>query len=1339
MKRIFFFIAVFSAGVRAGGLDVRMIESTDRSVTLEFTPKYDALRTIAAGNDRYQLLTFRTAAMDEGKPGTPDMRFITLPLALRGTRGSVAEVISADYETVAGVNQAPVPFVSAPTKKNPTGIRYMSDFSFSTDLYPASAVSLENTMTIRGWVVGYLKMYPVQYQASTHTLKKCTRMVVRVTYGAPDARHAAAGEDSWARTAVFNYEAARSWFSGTASLAKLPAFNSVRATGQWFKLEVTDDGMYKIDATYLRSLGVDPASLSLIRDVKIFGGSGAPLSVDVHAPKDADLSQCALNYVDQNSNGKFDTDDYILFYGKGANGWAYDPSSQSFSHVINPFTASNYYLLQIATGSAKEMPAMPSPSSAAVSVTTGVGKIFFDEDKINFNQSGQVWVGAPMSEKFLSRVVTNKLTGYVPGSRVTYRYDLYAQGTSTSSFTIDESGVRVAQADIASMTASEIGSSEGKFANNASGEASVVPALTDDRSTVRLSFVANSIDAVGWINWLEILYQQQLVAASDQLRFTSPDRAGAVEYPVSGFSTNVVTGYDVTDVNNVKKIDLQLQQQLGSFRFRDNLVAGAVKEYWIGAASAYLTPKSAVKLPPTNLHGTASGADFIIITHHDFAAEGQRLKTHKEQLTGGNNLRTMVVEVDTIYNEFGNGMPDPAAIRNFLLYASQRWDVAPRYVLFFGDASFDYKGLAGIDKGWVPTYETPESNDKIDSYCMDDFFARIDTTSPTSVSLAYGRLCVRTADEARFMVDRIIGYEVNPAQDQWKNTITIVADDEWSTDSNTEYYHTESAELLANSFTPSLFEVKKIYIADYPLVMAPQGRRKPDARQAILDQVNRGTVILNFTGHGNPKVWAHESILSLDDTKSQFFNSTRLTFVVAATCDWGRFDATDVQSSAEEMMKNTQGGAIGVISAVRAVYAGPNSALNNAFYGHLLSSNPFDAIPRLGDAYLWTKNDPALSDAPKNKEKYHLLGDPTLRLAIPRLAMTIDSINSIATVSATADTLSALQKVTIKGAVRNPNMSINQTINGTALVTVFDANRDRPVAEFLPYVYSYLQPGAVLYKGENSIVNGKLEASFIVPKDISYDNQNGRISVYFTSGTTDGRGQTNNFFVGGTSRITTVDTQGPSLSIYFDSPSFHPGDLVGDQPELIVALADSSGINSAGTGIGHRIEAWVDNNPKSIDLTGYYKSKKDSYQEGTVAYQMATLDPGTHSILVKAWDVYNNSSTADVPFVVASGDGLSMVNVYNLPNPASRATTFTFQHNQTSPVDVRIKIYSVAGRLITQIDRYAVADRFVQIPWECRDNEGDALGNGVYFYKIIATTTDGKFSSEALGKLAVMK
>ncbi|MGE5315413.1 MAG: C25 family cysteine peptidase, partial [Acidobacteriota bacterium] len=473
-------------------------------------------------------------------------------------------------------------------------------------------------------------------------------------------------DDAWTR-ALKTYKAKGAWGKTSLrapELAKKASAHSVRATGQWFRLEVAEDGMVKIDAAYLRAQGVDPASLASIRDIKIFGGSGCALSTAPDARMGDELPQCAVFYADNNGNGRFNDDDYLLFYAQGSTGWDYDHEAGRFRHWINPYSSSNFYFLQIASsGTVKEMPMQQAPASAGSVVTGSVGKIFFDEDKFNFNQSGQMWVGAPMSGNGTTRLITNKLTGYAPGTPLIYRYDLFAQASVQSTFEISEANAVIADVELPAMTIEEIKSTEGEFAREAVGEIAVDPKLPGDRSTVRMTYSAASSNAAGYINWLEIIYQKQLAASNDELTFTSPDQTGSVEYPVTGFSTNAVLGFDVTDLNNVKRLDLQLQQQMGTFRFRDNLTSGTVRSYWIGAPSAYHAPKSTVKLPPSNLHGTGPGAEFIIITHQDFKSEALRLKAHKEALPSGTALSTTVVDVDTIYNEFGNGTPDPTAIR----------------------------------------------------------------------------------------------------------------------------------------------------------------------------------------------------------------------------------------------------------------------------------------------------------------------------------------------------------------------------------------------------------------------------------------------------------------------------------------------------------------------------------------------------------------------------------------------------------------------------------------------------------------------------------------------------
>lgn len=1305
--------------------DVSVMESNDRGMTIEYRPVFMDDLTVESDNNSYSLPRFsHSTRIDDNAPGSEDIRGRAIQIAVPSFSGNRITVLAADYETVNNYQLAPNPTVEMIDDLGGLKKTYKAEYRSQQSFYPAAIAKLENPGSVKGWTTAQLILLPYQFQSANKSLRKYKRIVVRVDFGTRDHAFDMSGNTDWASASVLNYETARRW--GGIRFQKATGTASVLSFGVWYKCAVTQDGMYKIDASYLRSAGIDVASLGSITDVKIFGSDGRKIPESLSAPRPADLPQMAVDYVDKNNNTKFDEDDYLLFYGQGTTGWTYDPVQKQFAHYLSPYTNSNYYFIAIgANVPVKRMAQKDIVQSAGPAVTATLGKKLFKEEKFNFNFSGQNWVSAPLNPND-SRVITTKLDGWMTGSPVRYVYQLYARSNANTTFTIEESGVQIASPIIFGMSEYALNSAEWNYAESVLGSVTAVPNLTDQRSALKLTCQSSSSITVGYIDWIRIFYQQQLTASNDQIMFTSPDTSGLVRYDMTGFSTSDIACFDVTDINNQQTIVHHLSQVVGITSFTDTNSVGTLKKYWTGTPAAYKTPSSPVPVPNSNLHGY-SGAEFIVITHKDFIGEANRLKQHKESLP--TPISTVVVDIDSIYNEFGMGMPDAVAMRDFIRYAYEHWTIVPQYVLFFGDATFDHKNILGNDRTWVPTIETPESNSKISTYNYEDFFSYMNPASPVTVSIAHGRLCPRSVEEARLLVDRIIAYEKKPVYSSWKNLITIVADDLWSTDSQNEVFNTDDSERLASVITPKDFEIRRIYTEDFPLTFASSGRRRPEARKAIIDQVNSGTLILNYAGHGNPKVWAHEAILTLEDVKTQFTNADRLMFIVAATCDWGRFDEGTEQSSAEEAVVNKNGGAIGVLSATRAVYAHSNAETNQKFYLNMFSGAK---TLRLGDALLLTKN--SLFDL-QNKQKYFLLGDPTLRLAVPSARVTVDSINGNSVT--VADTLRALEKVTLTATVRDTANGIDGNYSGAALITVFDSERIR-VIPTIPAV-PYQQPGSVIYKGEASIVNGKLSATFIVPKDIAYENKNGRISVYFSNAAGDGRGYTTNFIVGGTNANAPVDSVGPTIDIYFDSPSFRSGDLVGNNPTLIVELKDSSGINSSGSAIGHRIEAWIDNSSKSIDLTDSYKGKTDSYQAGTVEYQLEGLSTGSHSIKVKAWDAYNNSSITETYFSVASSDGLTIQQLYNFPNPVSTTTAFTFRHNQQMPIDVTINIYTVAGRLIHRIERFAVTDRFVSIPWDRRDSDGDAVGNGVYFYKVIAKTIDGRYTSESIGKLAVVR
>ena len=1326
--------------------DVRVIESSENGITLEFTPKYTSGQKILADGKEYQTIEFeRNSSWNYTNAGKPDVRFRTIAIGVRGKINNRVTVISSDFETAAGISLAPVPTL-APSQNNPSGKIYKpSTAAFATFSSPAIAL-LGNVAMVKGTYVGYLRIFPVQYNGAARTVKKYSRIVVRVDFGPRERSTAPNTDDDWMRTSLLNYPVAKRSLQPSHAYQKAVLSNSVLSSGTWYKLEVRDDGMYKIDAAYLRVLGLsDTAS---INDFKIYGGNGVTLPADLTQPRLADLAPQAALYVGVNGNSKFNTGAYLLFYGQGVTGWTYDPVAKQFSHYINHYTNSNEYFLEYAPGSGngKQMAVAPSPGSGS-QVTTTVGKIFFEEEKTNVDQSGLEWYSSPMNAND-SRVIVNKLDGYVPGSPIGYNYEMLSRSDVNAVFTIQESGYQIGSLVISGDDDVTLTDGQSDFANKGDGQTSTVPKLVDTTSTLKIIYGflnTSSAIATGYINWVELTYTQRLSAVNNALLFTSPDTTGSVEYTLTNFFGANFSVFDITDVLNVKRVSFDSTQLTGTYLFRDNLTAGSVKRYWVGTAPAYKTPLSFTRIPNTNLRGGVTGADFVIITHHDFVSEALRLKAHKESLPGTEALNTFVVEVDSIYNEFGNGLPDPVAIRDFLEYATTYWQPAPRYVLFLGDACFDYKNILNLDKNWVPTYETPETDLQISTYGYDDFYAYLQPGNTSTVTLASGRLAVRSLDEARLAVDRIIQYETAPTFGTWKNLITIVSDDRNVDGTLDGAPNPEQADSIARGDVPKAFELKKIYEEAYPTVIASTGRTKPAVRQAIIDQINKGTLVMNYTGHGNPKVWSHESILTLSDVMTQFFNATTLTFFVAATCDWGRFDDAGSQSSAEEAIVNPNGGAIGVITPDREVYSDQNFDLNQILYQYLFPTDPFSLSPRLGDALMLTKNDLQSGDL-ENNRKYHLLADPTLRLAIPHLVMQIDSINGKPVTGVTFDTLQALSKVTVTATIRDNNGVVQNINSDSALVNVFDAEPtdsvyDSGVSGGISWQHSFtfLVPGAIIYKGDNTIHNGRVSATFIIPKDISYANKQGKVSVYFSGNGTDGRGYTDRVIVGGTSTLLANDTQGPTIKIFFDTRSFRSGDLVTENPMMIVDLTDSSGINDAGSGVGHGLEAWLDADSKSIDLTDFYVGAKDNYQSGTIEYQFTGLAPGRHTLAVRAWDVYNNSSTSQVEFSVASGTSLALENVYNIPDPVRSTTTFTFQHNQLTPVNVEIKIYTVAGRLIQVLSSNSYPEKFVQIPWDCRDRDGSKIANGTYFYKVVAKTVDGKFASEALGKMSIVR
>jgi len=1325
--------------------DVTVLHSDARSVQIEFRAQFREPGVKTSGGTQYMVLGFSGEVSDyrSADAGGPDLRYRYVPLAFPAAGGNSVRVIAADYQDIANALVPPVP---RPDRrgKTPTSLLYQADaarYGVST-LIPGAVVQLAPAGRARNMLLGGVKIYPVQCNPAQRTVRKYSRIVVEVTFGAAQGLPVVRGDDAFLKSIPVNYTAAKSWQVRSLAAVAAPS-PSVLASGDWYRLTVNAEGIYKLDASYLASLGINVGSLDP-RTIRIFGNGGMQLPENITAARPSDLVEDAI-YVAGESDGKFDAADYVLFYGKGARGWAYDPSGRTLRHYTHDYSEMNYYWLTYGGAQGKRMATQASPGSSPtdVAVSTFTDGYVLQEEKTNLllsslaggEGSGRRWFGQQVNSGS-SFTYVNILAGLVPSGSIIYRYDLAAQADNASSFAVSESGNQVGYAPLYPSGGYTV-AAEGTF--QAAGSA-----VLSGGNTSRLTFAytGSGTSSAGWIGWFEILYPRSLTGVNDSLRFYAPDTTATVEYHLQGFDATPVI-LNVTDHANVKL----LSGVGGSYVFRAAETGGAPSAYWAVAGNSWRKPAAATHMPNENLRGYTGGADFIIVTASQYRSGADRLAAYRSDPAHG-GLKVYVADVGQIYDEFGGGVTDVTAIRDFLYFAYQNWTPAPQFVLMLGQASFDYKGILGTQTSFVPTWETPESLDDLASYGTDDFYGKFGGTD--APSLVIGRISARTAAESDGFVDKLIHYENNSAPDSWKMRMLFIGDDSWTPEdgeAGNGTIHSDAAELLSSGqFTPSEFEEEKVYLAEYPTVYTAAGRRKPGAYQAIVSDINQGVLVVNFAGHGNPVQLSNNDIFDIPTSVPQLLNLDRLSVFFLATCNFSEFDDPLSRTGSEVLLNKPDGGAIGVVSADRKVYAGENAALNQGTYQAMFSRDSFGrlVVERPATALFAYKASGGNSD---NDQKYSYMGDPTMRFQFPRGYASFDSINGIATTSGglpvTAN-LKSLAKVTVAGSVRTSSNAVDATYNGSVLVTLNDATRLQTILNFYPGAppWSYVATGGLLYRGVNTVQNGKFSASFVVPKDIQYSDSTsrGRLIAYVyraDAPAADNEAYSGNVHIGGTDTSAVIPTKGPAVTIYLGSRSFRPGDMVGENPVLLVDLADSSGINTSTSGVGHRIEAWLNNASQSTDLTNYYTSKPNSFREGTVEYQLSALPDGPNTIRIRAWNSFDISGAAEAAFAVASTDQLSVADVYNYPNPfGASGTAFTFRQNQSSPLSVTVKIYTVAGRLIRTLQEFTPGDSFVRVPWDGRDGDGDVIANGVYLYKLVVRTTDGRFSSESLGKLS---
>jgi hypothetical protein len=788
--------------------------------------------------------------------------------------------------------------------------------------------------------------------------------------------------------------------------SNLIAQNSVLTSGNWHKISTSTEGIYKISYSDLQSYGIDPTSIDP-RNIQLFGNGGGMLAEANYAPKDEDLLEVAIKVIGE-TDGVFDVSDYILFYGQAPDQWEYDYSSQTYSHKKNLYSDNVFYFLTIGSNG-KRIQLQSSSATQSNNISTNYDNLIFHElDNINLIQSGRMWLGE-VFETQLSYTFNYNISNLNLSSDVTVNTSVAARSPINSEIEVNGDGnISTIPISIVSLT-----SYSGPYAKLGNGTMNFIPSST----TLPITFTYNQPDplAIAWLDNFELITRNHLSKEGNQMIFRDKQSIGSGN--ITQFQLNNTLASDniweITTHNNV--VEQNLNFTAGTSEF--SLSTDSLREFIVFEINNLLTPTYNSIVANQNLHGLSS-PEMVIVSHPNFISAANDLANF--HLTN-DGIICEVVTTEEIYNEFSSGSQDIVAINDFMEYLYHQPSSPLKYLLLFGDASYDYKDRIPNNTNFVPCYQTENSVDRVGSLTSDDYFGLLDSVEGTwnsieIMDIAIGRLPVKTSQEASAIVNKIIEYKTNNTSfDDWRKTITFIGDDE---DNNV---HMSQANILAGmvDFNCS-FTTERIFIDEYQQIGLGINQSYPEAEQKIVDAFRRGSLIINLTGHGGPDQFTHENII--DTNSLDTLNNSNYPLMITASSESSRYDNPSQVSFGEQFLLKPNAGTIASFSTTRLVFSSPNFQINISIYQKI-----FEKVngkhKTLGEVFREVKN---LNAATLNNRNFTLLGDPALTLNFPELS-----------ISAThPDTIQNNSVSIINGQIEDDNGLLQSWFNGDLIVFI---------------------------------------------------------------------------------------------------------------------------------------------------------------------------------------------------------------------------------------------------------------------------------------------------------------
>ncbi|MEJ2545363.1 MAG: C25 family cysteine peptidase, partial [Calditrichaceae bacterium] len=865
-------------------------------------------------------------------------RILTLGVPQEGIQS--VQILDLTSQSYSDIKIIPVPHPYKDSK-GVTNYDYLIDeVKYSESAQQTNSVfKLLNKEIFRDFNVQKLMITPFNYDERNQSLKVYTKIRIQVNFSKSSnltLYKKRSKFDTYYKDFILNFDVAKNWQLPQYKLGKLAKVTSLPA-GPFYRIPVENDGFYKITASTLQNSDISLDNVQ-IKSIQMFNNSGHILSykVDDEHYNPPHTIEIPVFVFDQNNNNLFDSNDYILFYGKAVNSWYYDYSTRQFHYQTHPYATKNFYLITFSGMNGKRITSEPLENLSGIpSADYHTKRYHFEDDKYNLLASGPDWYGYRFFGTSGSYSKTMTIDSYNSNYNISEIRVKFKGGSKIDYNPSDKKHYRYYFTLYLNnhLLLNRVNFTDYSYKVYSKG-LSDPSHLLEGQNVFNIQYEGDKDACVAYVDWIEISHPATFNASNNYLNLYTnyyDDR----NYKISNLSGNEFYLFDVTNPVNPKILIENVTSQNGQVTFDipadtdlKNLVITSLNSPEINRVESLESySKKQDLLDPSNQ------ADYIIITHKTFLPYAEEIAELRDHLS------TKIVTMEDIYFNFNSTVSDPTAIRNFLKYAFENWqEDKVAFVLFFGDGHYDYRNIVLDDTMRVPPFEIYDETE-IDSRTTDNFYVDFgyngSSFSQIDPELAIGRLPMESIQDAEYMIEKLKDYENNSDKNGWQASITLVGDDEKTGSSSSEWVHQRQSEEIANLNALSKFIVNKIYLSAYESVPGGFGEIKPKANRDLIDAINQGSLIVNYIGHGSPRQWAHESVFNMSRDLNRINNPGRLSFFVAATCDFGKYDDPVDNSFTEALIWKKNAGAIGLLDAVRLVYANSNVEFVKRFYQYL--------------------------------------------------------------------------------------------------------------------------------------------------------------------------------------------------------------------------------------------------------------------------------------------------------------------------------------------------------------------------------------------------------------------